>query len=105
MPVPVTPPPRDPTRRRAGLIAVLFLPSVVGAGVLVLSSERGSRCVTYGERCASGLPGWLFGWGVGLGAVALVVALAAPAVRVRRVALLVQALAECVALLVVLGRA
>ncbi|MEW1636057.1 hypothetical protein AB0469_18500 [Streptomyces sp. NPDC093801] len=98
-------PPRDLTRIRAVVAALLFLPAAAVAGVLTLASERASRCVTYGEQCASGLPGWLFGWGAGLGVVALVVALAAPAVRIRRVALAVQLLAECAALLVIVSHA
>ncbi|MFE6847136.1 hypothetical protein [Streptomyces sp. NPDC057686] len=49
------------------------------------------------------LPGWMFVWSAGLGAVAFIVALAAPALRVRRVALGVQLLAEGTALLVILS--
>ncbi|WNF01359.1 hypothetical protein PS467_41570 [Streptomyces luomodiensis] len=47
----------------------------------------------------------LFKWGVGLGAVACVIALAAPVARVRQVALAAQVLAECAALLVILSHA
>lgn len=96
--------PKDRTRLRASLAAVLFVPAAVLAGVLTLASERASRCVVYGERCG-GLPGPLFGWSVGLGAVALVVAVAAPAVRTRRAAFVLQVLAECTALLVILSHA
>ncbi|MFF4580042.1 hypothetical protein ACFY15_16845 [Streptomyces sp. NPDC001373] len=103
-PVPAAPP-RDLTRIRSVVAAFLFLPAAAVAGVLTLASERASRCVTYGEQCASGLPGWLFGWGAGLGVVALVVAVAAPAVRIRRAALAVQVLAECAALLVIVSHA
>ncbi|MFE3187177.1 hypothetical protein ACFXKR_41045 [Streptomyces violascens] len=70
-----------------------------------MTSTRASRCMTYGEQCAPGLPEWLFDWGVGLGAAAFVVALAAPVVRVRQVALTVQILAECAALCVILSHA
>ncbi|MFD8141688.1 hypothetical protein [Streptomyces sp. NPDC059708] len=97
--------PRDRVRFWAVLAAALFLPAAAGAGVLTLASERASRCVTYGERCASGMPGWLFGWGVALGVLALVLALAAPAERVRRAALAVQVLSECAALLVIVSHA
>lgn len=103
-PVPAAPP-RDLTRIWAVVAAVLFLPAAAVAGVLTLASERASRCVTYGEQCAPGLPGWLFGWGAGLGVVALVVAVAAPALRIRRAALAVQVLAECTALLVIVSHA
>lgn len=51
------------------------------------------------------LPAWLFGWGIGLAFAAWVVALAAPAVRVRRMAFAVQLLAECAALAVILSHA
>ncbi|MFC9295111.1 hypothetical protein ACFTWH_18665 [Streptomyces sp. NPDC057011] len=94
---------RDRSRFRAVLSAVLFVPAALAAGVLVLASEEASRCVTYGEQCAAGLPGWLFGWGAGIGAVAFVVALAAPAKGVRQVSLAVQVFAECTALLVILS--
>ncbi|WP_234344434.1 hypothetical protein [Streptomyces sp. WM6372] len=83
----------------------MFVPAVLAAGVVVLSSERAARCLTYGEECTAGLPGVLFGWAAGLGAVAFVVALAAPVGRVRQVALAAQLLAECAALLVVLSYA
>ncbi|MFJ2111446.1 MULTISPECIES: hypothetical protein [unclassified Streptomyces] len=72
------------------------------AGVLALSTERAPRCPGYGE-CGPTLPGWLFQWGACLGAAACVVALVAPAVRVRRWALGVQLLAEDAALMTVLG--
>ncbi|MFJ9736564.1 hypothetical protein [Streptomyces sp. NPDC101166] len=103
-PAPVTPS-RDFTRLWAALAALLFLPAAAAAGVLTLASERASRCVTYGEQCASGLPGWLFDWGAGIGAVALLIAVAAPDVRIRRAALAVQVLAECTALLVIVSYA
>ncbi|CAM5493137.1 hypothetical protein SALBM311S_03397 [Streptomyces alboniger] len=40
----------------AGL--VLLLPTVVLAWLVVLAGERGSRCLTYGERCST-IPGGL----------------------------------------------
>lgn len=96
---------RDRSRLGAVLSAVLFVPAALLTGILTLASERASRCLTYGEQCTQGLPDWLFGWSAGLGAVALVVALAAPALRVRRAALAAQLLAECTALLVILSHA
>ncbi|MEU9304710.1 hypothetical protein [Streptomyces sp. NPDC048269] len=94
---------KDRARLWSGLAAALFLPVALLAAVLTLSSERASRCVTYGEQCAAWLPWWLFGWSAGLGAVALVVTLAASALRVRQAALGAQLLAECTALLVILS--
>ncbi|MCX5115343.1 hypothetical protein OOK13_44345 [Streptomyces sp. NBC_00378] len=87
------------------LSAVLFVPAALTVGVLTLSSERAGRCLTYGERCGPSLPGGLFVWGVGVGGVACAVALVAPAVRVRRMALIAQLLAECLALIVILSYA
>lgn len=94
---------RDHTRAGALLSALLFVPAALVTVVLTLASERASRCVTYGEECDPALPGELFAWGAGLGAVALVVALAAPVARVRQAALAVQVLAEGIALLVILS--
>ncbi|MGW7439868.1 hypothetical protein [Streptomyces sp. NPDC054849] len=96
---------RDRSRFRAVLSAALFVPSAVVAGLLTLASERASRCVTYGEQCSQGLPGWLFLWSAGIAAVAFVVAMASAALRVRQVALAAQLLAECAALLVILSYA
>ncbi|MFJ3175854.1 hypothetical protein ACIPJK_34490 [Streptomyces roseus] len=95
---------KDRTRFWSGLSAALFVPAVLAAVVLLLSSVRVSGCVTYGLECARGLPGWLFVWGAGVAVVALVVALAAPALRVRQAALAAQLLAECTALLVILSQ-
>ncbi|MFC9425687.1 hypothetical protein [Streptomyces sp. NPDC056987] len=102
-PAPATATGRDRSRLWAGLSAALFVPAVLAAGLLLLSSERVSGCVTYGVQCAKGLPGWLFVWSACIGAVAFVVALAAPALRVRQVALAAQLCAECTALLVILS--
>ncbi|WP_327179656.1 hypothetical protein OG599_33140 [Streptomyces sp. NBC_01335] len=99
------PPPTDRTRPRAALAALLFLPAAVATGILTLASDRASRCVTYGEQCDPGLPGWLFRWSAGLGAVALLLTLTVPAVRVRRVAFALQLLAELAALVVILSHA
>lgn len=96
---------KDRTRLWAAVAAVLFVPMGVVVGALVLASERTSRCMTYGEQCASGLPGWLFAWSTGVAVVALLVALAAPAVRIRKAALATQVGAEGVALLVILSQA
>ncbi|TVL87380.1 hypothetical protein [Streptomyces sp. SAJ15] len=94
---------KDRSRFWSVLCAVSFMPAFLGAGLLALSSERASRCLTYGEECSPGLPDWVFNWGVGLGVVACVMVLAAPNTRVRQVALAAQVLAECAALLVPLS--
>ncbi|MGW6710886.1 hypothetical protein ACWGDE_39205, partial [Streptomyces sp. NPDC054956] len=54
---------RDRSRLWAILSAALFVPAAVLTGILTLASERASRCMTYGEQCTQGMPGWLFGWG------------------------------------------
>ncbi|MFJ5222847.1 hypothetical protein [Streptomyces sp. NPDC088400] len=100
-----SPSPMDRTRLWAAVAAFLFVPAAVATGILTLASEQASRCMTYGEQCAPGLPGWLFEWSAALGAVALLVALVAPAVRVRQAALAVQVLAEATALVVILSHA
>ncbi|MFC9286801.1 hypothetical protein [Streptomyces sp. NPDC057052] len=97
--------PTDRTRLWAALSALLFAPATVAAGLLTLTSERAGRCMTYGEQCVRGLPGWLFEWSTGVGAVAFLVAVAAPAVRARQAGLVVQILAEGTALLVPLSHA
>ncbi|MFD9318913.1 hypothetical protein ACFWDQ_14645 [Streptomyces sp. NPDC060053] len=97
--------PSDRTRLRAAVAALLFVPAAVATVVLTLTSERAGRCMTYGEQCAASLPGWLFEWSAGAGAVAFLVAVAAPAVRVRQTAFAVQVLAEGTALLVILSHA
>ncbi|MER6316159.1 hypothetical protein ABT237_20585 [Streptomyces sp. NPDC001581] len=94
---------KDRSRFWSGLSAAVFPGAVVAALVLLLSSVRVSGCVTYGVQCTRGLPGWLFLWSVGVGFVALVVAVAAPALQVRQTALSVQLLAECTALLVIVS--
>lgn len=98
---------RDRSRLWSALCAVLFVPAAAAVGVLTLTSERASRCMTYGgDECStSGLPAGLFDWGVGLAVAACLTALLAPAVRVRRAALAVQLAAECAALLAILGHA
>ncbi|MFE9999836.1 hypothetical protein [Streptomyces avermitilis] len=106
VPAPAQPaPPRDRTRLWAAWAAILFVPTAVVVGVLTLTSDRASLCVTYGEQCGSALPGRLFEWSAGAGAVAFLVAVAAPAVRVRQAALAAQILAEGTALLVILSHA
>ncbi|MEV0415505.1 hypothetical protein AB0I68_33215 [Streptomyces sp. NPDC050448] len=94
---------KDRSRFYSGLSAALFVPAALAAVTLLLSSVRVSGCVTYGVQCTRGLPGWLFVWSVGFGALALVVALAAPVLRLRQAALGAQLLAECTALLVILS--
>nr|WP_024127112.1 hypothetical protein [Streptomyces sp. F8]AHE39833.1 Hypothetical protein pFRL5_170 [Streptomyces sp. F8] len=100
-----SPAPRERTRLWAALAALLFVPAAVVTGILTLASEQASRCVTYGEQCTPGLPSWVFEGSAGVGTVALLVALAAPAVRMRQAALTVQVLAEGTALLVILSHA
>jgi hypothetical protein len=85
--------------------ALLFVPAAVATGVLTLTSERAGLCLTYGRQCTPGMPGWLFEWSAGVGAVAFLIAVAAPAVRVRQAALTAQFLAEGTALLVILSHA
>ncbi|MFJ6659049.1 hypothetical protein ACIQNG_22245 [Streptomyces sp. NPDC091377] len=95
----------DRTRLWSAGCALLFAPAALVTWILTLLSERAARCLTYGEGCEPGLPDSAFDGSLGLGVVACAVALAAPAVRVRRVALAVQLLAECMALVVILSRA
>ncbi|WP_327185864.1 hypothetical protein [Streptomyces sp. NBC_01334] len=97
--------PTDRTRRWAAVAALLFVPAVVATAVSTLTSERAGRCLTYGEQCTPALPGWLFAWSAGVGAVAFLIAVAAPALRVRQAALVAQFLAEGTALLVILSHA
>ncbi|QKV90754.1 hypothetical protein HUT19_02500 [Streptomyces sp. NA02950] len=103
--VPAPMPQARGTRFWAIVCALLFAPAALVAGLLTLASERASRCVTYGEQCGTWLPGSLLSWGLGFGAVACLVALAAPAAVVRRWALAAQVLAEGVALLAILSHA
>ncbi|MFE2479135.1 hypothetical protein [Streptomyces sp. NPDC059389] len=94
---------KDRSRFWSGLSAALFVPAVLASVMLLLSSVRVSGCVTYGVECTRGLPGWLFLWSTGAAIVAFIVALAAPAARVRQAALATQLLAEGTALLVILS--
>ncbi|MGW8777068.1 hypothetical protein ACWGNM_03230 [Streptomyces sp. NPDC055796] len=96
---------RDRSRLWSALCAGLFIPAFLAAVVVVLSSERAGRCLTYGEGCHPALPGALFVWSTGVGVVACIAALATPVRRVRQVALAAQLLAECTALLVILSYA
>ncbi|MDX3533228.1 hypothetical protein PV721_02355 [Streptomyces sp. MB09-01] len=98
-----TAPGRDRSRFWAGLAAALFPAACIAAGVVLLSSVQVSGCITYGVQCTRGLPGWLFVWSTGTGAVAFIVALAARALQVRQAALTIQLLAECTALAVILS--
>ncbi|GAA3478223.1 hypothetical protein [Streptomyces yanii] len=97
--------PTDRTRLWAAVVAFLFVPAVVATAILTLASDHASRCITYGEQCTPGLPNWLAEWSAGVGAVSLLIALAAPALRVRQVALVAQTLAEGTALMVILSHA
>lgn len=104
-PAPATAEIADHTRLLSVLSALLFVPAALLSGVLTLSSDRAGRCLTYGEECGTSLPGWLFSWSLGAGAVACVVALAASAVRTRRIGCAAQLLAEGTALVVILSHA
>ncbi|MGC9495241.1 hypothetical protein [Streptomyces sp. WG7] len=88
MTTPPAPVPPLPTARIvtgcsvAGL--VLLLPTVVLAWLAVFASERGGRCLTYGERCST-VPGealWACFWAAALLGV---LALAWPRTRWRPV--------------------
>ena len=94
----------DQTRRWANLSGALFIPAVLVVGLLTLATDRATICVMYDE-CGPSLPGWLFTWGTALVFAGWLVALAAPWVRVRRVAFLVQLLAECMAVMVIVSYA
>lgn len=93
---------RDRSRLAAVLSAVAFVPAAVVVYVLSLLKPNGAHCLEYGE-CNEGLPGSWAPGGLWVAAVALVAALLAPWVRVRRAALGVQLAAECTVLLVVLA--
>jgi hypothetical protein len=71
---------------------VLLLPTVALAWIAVLATERGSRCLTYGEQCSS-VPGGLLHGLFWTALAAGVLALAWPrtrAVSARAGAVLVQ---------------
>lgn len=87
------------THLRALIAAALFVPALVVAKILVLTTETGSRCLMYGG-CAP-FPGVFFLVLCGAAALALVAALAAPE-RLRGKALKVQLLLELVAVGLVL---
>lgn len=98
--------PRDRTRLWATLAALLFVPPIALIEILILTSERAGLCIAYGEQCAtSGLPDWMFEWSVRAAPVALLGALVAPVIRMRRVALAAQLLAEGTALLFLFSHA
>ncbi|MFI1866150.1 hypothetical protein [Streptomyces jumonjinensis] len=99
------PPATGGTRICSALAATLFVPAVLATLFVAFSTDRASRCLTYGEQCGWSLPGWLFWWGAGLGALACAVACVAATARVRRPALAVQLVAECGALAVILSQA
>ncbi|MFC7985639.1 hypothetical protein [Streptomyces sp. NPDC057336] len=78
---PPSAPPPSAVQRSAGALTgwsvaglVLLLPTVVVAWLAVLATERGGRCLTYGEQCPS-VPGealWACFWAAAvLGALAL----------------------------------
>lgn len=92
----------DHTRRWANLSGALFIPAVLVIGILTLATDQATTCVMYNE-CGPALPGWLFTWSIALTFTAWLVALAAPWVRVRRVAFIAQLLAECTTLVVIVS--
>ncbi|MGW2707421.1 hypothetical protein ACWC4J_00310 [Streptomyces sp. NPDC001356] len=49
---------RDGFHVAAGWGLGLLLPTVLFSTLLTFTSERASRCLTYGEECAA-VPGWL----------------------------------------------
>ncbi|MFF3453139.1 hypothetical protein ACFYXH_02195 [Streptomyces sp. NPDC002730] len=113
---PTPPPPAAlPTRatppdiRRWSLnSAVLLIPAVLMAGILALSTEHGSRCLTYGGDGCSPWPAGTFSWTLIGVVLAFVVTMAIPA-RMRRAhqlrtaAFAVQALLEAFAVIVALS--
>ncbi|MFH8338687.1 hypothetical protein [Streptomyces sp. AM6-12] len=77
---PVTPAPRQQDRLITGWAVaglVLLLPTVVLSWAVVLSGERGTRCLMYGEGC-SDIPGWALYAAFALALLAGIVALAWP---------------------------
>ncbi|MET9320921.1 hypothetical protein ABZX75_12165 [Streptomyces sp. NPDC003038] len=87
-------------RKHSGIAAALFLPALVVAKVLLLTTETGSRCLVQGG-CAP-FPHDAFEALLVAVAVSVAVTMAAPD-RVRRAALAVQLLLEVVAVGVVLS--
>ncbi|EFL15912.1 hypothetical protein [Streptomyces sp. C] len=79
------------SRVPAVVAAALFVPALVAAKILVLMTEKGGRCLMYGG--CEPFPGVVFLVLCGAAAVALVLALAAPA-RLRGPALGAQLLLE-----------
>ncbi|MFG2481201.1 MULTISPECIES: hypothetical protein [Streptomyces] len=88
-------------RWRSGLAALLFLPALFVAKILMLATDKGGRCFVNDTDCAP-FPVAAFGALLAAVVVSLVVATAAPA-RVGRVALAVQLSLELVAVTLVLG--
>ncbi|WP_406731151.1 hypothetical protein [Streptomyces sp. NBC_01794] len=88
--------------------AVLLIPAVFMAGILALSTERGSRCLTYGGDGCSPWPAGTFSWTVIGVVLACVVTIALPA-RTRRLhelrtaAFALQILLEAFAVIVALS--
>ncbi|MGW0749310.1 hypothetical protein [Streptomyces sp. NPDC002587] len=97
------PPSKDAVRirTRAGITAVLFLPVLFAAKVLVLSTDKGGRCFVNDIACAP-FPATAFGALLVAVVLALVVAMAAP-VRVARGALRAQLLLEAAGVFAVLA--
>ncbi|MDR3081450.1 MAG: hypothetical protein LBV60_11090 [Streptomyces sp.] len=94
--------PRDRSRLTAFLSALLFVPAAVVVYILSLFQSNAAQCLEYGE-CHPGIPGAVAPWSLWIAAAALLVALAAPWLQVRRTALALQLAAECTALLVILA--
>ncbi|MFE9633131.1 hypothetical protein [Streptomyces sp. NPDC006463] len=88
-------------RTRSGIAAVLFLPALFVAKVLLLATDKGGRCFVDDIECVP-FPATAFGALLVAVVPALVVAMAAP-VRVARGALSAQLLLEAAGVLVVLA--
>ncbi|MCX5377618.1 hypothetical protein [Streptomyces sp. NBC_00091] len=102
-PLTVAAPPSDAAVRirvRAVIGAVLFVPALIVMLIMVLATETGSRCVMKGG-CAP-FPGALFLTLCGAAVVAMVLALGAAPMRMRKGALTWQLLLEAVAVCLVL---
>ena len=88
--------------------AVLLIPAVLMAGILALSTEHGSRCLTHGGDGCSPWPEGTFVWTVTGVVLACVVTMALPAGmrrghELRKAAFSVQILLEAFAVIVALS--
>ncbi|MFC9588395.1 hypothetical protein [Streptomyces sp. NPDC056944] len=83
------------------ILAGLFVPATVLAGIVTLVSENAGRCLAYGEHCSS-TPGAAYLVSLAVAAVAFAIALGADRATVRRVAFWTQLGAEFVFLMLVM---